>query len=343
MSANVNEKRKMFSVREVPWHGTDNCRVLPSHPKTIEELIVAAGHDFQVAEMPVTVTLPDGTVLTSDNHKAIVNLTDGQLLSVMGGRYKANQPRDLAEFAYALLEVDPETQKLAEAAGMNPDEPAILFETGMVLGNPVPEVITLMARLPKDILIGGTDKVVPYIGFTDSFNGSLKFGVHCTPVREVCQNTLNLGLSRATQQWSVKHTASMADKIAEARKSLGLTFAYMAEFETAMNALLDQPFTKGNFEAMVTKLFPKGTKELAPFSNEQYAMIGLLESSPTIDDGIRYTKYGALNAIREYDDWGRRFNDTSGSSVADRRTMATLFGKSKDRSDVAMKYLVAAK
>ena len=89
---------------------------------------------------------------------------------------------------------------------------------------------------------------------------------------------------------------------------------------------------------MVADLFPKGISERAPFSREQYAMIGLLESSPTIDDGIRYTKYGALNAVREYDDWGRRFNDT-GPSIAEKRTMATMFGQAKARSDMALAYL----
>lgn len=67
-------------------------------------------------------------------------------------------------------------------------------------------------------------------------------------------------------------------------------------------------------------------------------MIGLLESSPTIDDGIRYTKYGALNAVREFDDWGRRFND-GGPPVAEKRTMATMFGKAKANSDKVLTFL----
>jgi hypothetical protein len=33
---------------------------------------------------------------------------------------------------------------------------------------------------------------------------------------------------------------------------------------------------------------------------------GLLETSPTFDDGLHYAKYGALNAVTEFHDWNTR-------------------------------------
>src|SRR5206468_29367 len=147
-----------------------------------------------------------------------------------------------------------------------------------------------------------------------------------------------LGLKQAVQSWSVKHTANATSRISEARRTLKLTWQYADAFQAEMDELLAQEFTKRQFEVMISELFPKSATEPAPFSREQYSMIGLLESSPTIDDGIRYTKYGALNAVREFDDWGRRFNE-SGAPVAEKRTMATMFGKAKDRSDKTLAYL----
>ncbi len=326
-----HEVEEMFSVREVPWHGLGN--VLPEYPKSREEILVAAGLDWEVGEFPVQVELPSGNVLVAEDKKAIVRLSDETLLSVMGGTYTPIQPAQLVDFAFAVLEVDPIE---FEIAGLIDGEPPILFETGMSLSGG--RVNTLMCRVPKEILIGGADAVTLYLGFTTSHDGSLKFGSHATPIREVCKNTLNLGLSQAVQSWSVKHTASATKRIEEARRTLKLTSQYADSFEKEMNALLAQDFSKREFERMVSELFPKGTSEVAPFSREQYSMIGLLESSPTIDDGIRYTKYGALNAVREFDDWGRRFNDT-GPSIAEKRTMATMFGKSKDRSDRVLAYL----
>ena len=321
-----HEVENMFSVRDIPWHGLGN--ILPAYPKTKEEILTAAGLDWSVGEFPISVTLPSGKVLEAPDKKAIVRLSDESLLSVMGGTYAPIQPADLVDFTFAVLSVD--------EGDMKSDEPPILFETGMSLSEG--RVNTLMCRVPSDILIGGEDAVTLYIGFVTSHDGSLKFGAHVTPIREVCKNTLNLGLAHASQSWSVKHTASATSRISEARRTLQLTWRYADQFQIEMDALLAQEFTKRQFEKMISELWPKTDKEAAPFSREQYAMIGLLESSPTIDDGMRATKYGALNAVTEHFDWGTRFND-GGAPLAEKRTMHTLFGKAKVQSDRALAYL----
>jgi phage/plasmid-like protein (TIGR03299 family) len=326
----MHEVEQMFNTREIPWHGLGN--ILPAYPKTVDEILTAAGLDWEVGEFPIQVTMPSGNVVEAEDKKAIVRLTDESLLSVMGGTYSPIQPRQLVDFAFSLLEVSQAEFEAAEG------EPPILFETGMSLSGG--RVNTLMCRIPKDILIGGEDRVDLYLGFVTSHDGSLKFGVHATPIREVCKNTLNAGLRAAVQSWSVKHTASAISSIDEARKTLQLTWKFADAFEEQMNALLDQEFTKRQFEGMVSKLFPKAANERAPFSREQYSMIGLLESSPTIDDGIRYSKYGAFNACTEYEDWGRRFNE-GGPPVAEKRTMNCMFGKAKANADKVLTYLTA--
>lgn len=320
-----HEVESMMSVRSVPWHGLGN--VLPEYPKTKQELLEAAGLSWEVIELPVSVTFPDGTTVVAEDKKGIGRATDHSLLSVMGGTYTPIQPATLVDFAYEVLEADEDA-----------DEPAILFETAMSLSGG--RINTLMCRVPQDILVGGADAVKLYIGFVTSHDGSLKFGAHVTPIREVCKNTLNLGLSQAVQSWSVKHTASAAKRIEEARRTLKLTRKYADEFEREMNELLDQEYTKAQFEQLVRDLWPKGDQEAAPFSREQYSMIGLLESSPTIDDGIRLTKYGALNAVSEYHDWNRRFN-TTGAPVEEKRTLATMFGDAKKQVDRTLAYLAA--
>lgn len=324
----AHEVEEMFSVREVPWHGLGS--VLPEYPKTVEEILTAAGLDWTVEEFPVEVPLPSGVRLVADDKKAIVRTSDDTLLSIMGGTYTPIQPRALVDFAFGLLDVTKDEFERPEG------EPPILFETGMSLAGG--RVNVLLCKVPKDIRIGGADPIDLYLGFVTSHDGSLRFGVHVTPVRIVCRNTLNLSFKRAVQSWSVKHTAAAASSIDEARKTLNLTWQYADEFEKQMNGLLDQEFTKRQFEQMVGDLFPKPLNEPAPFSREQYSMIGLLESSPTIDQGIRYTRFGALNAVTEHFDWSTRFNE-GGPSVAEKRTTNTLFGRAKVQADRAFAYL----
>ena len=326
----MHDVENMFSVRTVPWHGLGTC--LPEHPKSVEEILTAAGLNWEVGEFPVEVHLPSGTRLVAEDKKAIVRLSDETLLSVMGGSYNPIQPRALVEFAFSLLDI---TQQEFETADGGPP---ILFETGMSLA--AGRINTLMCRVPRDIKIGGADPVNLYLGFVTSHDGSQKFGVHATPVRWVCRNTMNLGIKRAVQSWSTKHTASAASSIDEARRTLKLTWHYADEFEQQMNALLDAEFTKREFERMVADIWPKPASEPAPFSREQYAMIGLLESSPTIPDDMRYTRWGALNAVTEHWDWGTRFNQ-GGPAVEEKRTMHVLFGKAKAQADRALAYLAS--
>src|SRR5215203_3688099 len=55
---NMHDVENMFSVRSVPWHGLGS--VLPEHPKSVEEILTAAGLNWEVGEFPVQVTLPSG-------------------------------------------------------------------------------------------------------------------------------------------------------------------------------------------------------------------------------------------------------------------------------------------
>ena len=79
----AHEVESMFSSnRVVPWHGLGN--VLPGYPDSREEVLTAAGLDWQVGEFPVNVELPDGTRIEAADRKGIVRLTDNSLLSIMG-------------------------------------------------------------------------------------------------------------------------------------------------------------------------------------------------------------------------------------------------------------------
>lgn len=322
----AHQVESMMSVRKRPWHGLGVQ--LEEYPKSKQELLESAGLDWSVGEFPVFVEAPDGTRIEAEDKKGIVRLTDNSLLSVMGGTYQPIQPSTLVDFAYALLE--------AEEGVREDGQPAVLFETAISLAGG--KVNTLLARIPDQVQIGGRDAVDLFLSFVNSFDGSMKFGVHVTPIRVECMNLLNLSLKSAQQSWTTKHSSNALQSIDEARKTLGLTFKYMDEFQKAMDALVEAEYTKGQFESLVRDLWPKPTGDPAPFSREQYSMIGLLESSPTIGDDIRGTKYAALNAITEYFDHGTRFNE-GGASIEEKRFTHVMFGRAKAQADRALTFL----
>ena len=65
--------------------------------------------------------------------------------------------------------------------------------------------VWVLAQLPEHIEVGG-DPVRPYVLLMNSHDGSTAVIAASTPIRVVCQNTLNWGLERARQKYSIRHT-----------------------------------------------------------------------------------------------------------------------------------------
>jgi Domain of unknown function (DUF932) len=162
-----------------------------------------------------------------------------------------------------------------------------------------------------------------------------------TPVRVVCENTMNMAIRDAVNRWSAKHTGDIDTKVQDARDTLDLTFKFADAFEAQMNELIAKQFTKRDFEVMVKSLFPAKKANTDRFSAEQYALIGCFESTPNLDDSFRYTEWGALNAVREYDDWGKEFRASATKSEDEQRVQRTWFGSNVARSTKTLAYLQA--
>jgi len=196
MSANVET---MFYVREAPWHGL-GLRV--ESALNSKEALTAAGLNWNVFQQ---------SLYTEENNqvegfKANVRDSDGKVLGVVTDRYKIVQNHEAFEFTDALL------------------GEGVKYETAGSLQQG--KKVWLLARLPNNYIIGG-DRICPYIVFSNCHDGSGAIKVAMTPIRVVCQNTLNLALLDAKRIWSTIHTGDIKSKLDEARKTLLLAEYYM--------------------------------------------------------------------------------------------------------------------
>ncbi len=339
----AHEVESMMSVREVPWHGLGT--IVPD-VLTAQEALVAAGLDWEVDLYPLhtyahyerqlhigvvhdgddsiemrRVMIPAREVVIEGSF-AVVRDSDLSTLGVVGGQYVPIQNHE--SFAFFDTLVDSGDAKYETAGSLKAGR-----------------VVFLTAKVPREIKIGGADAVDLYLVLSTSHDGSLAFRCAVTPVRVVCQNTLNYGLSIAQQNWSIRHTDQAEGKVAEARQALGLTFDYADAFEAEANRLLDQEFTKAEFERLVRVLSPS-KKEGDGGYQTQMALIGTLESSATLDDGLRYTRWGALNAVAEYADWVAPVRSSKTKSEAESRTDRAWFGAGLRMKETAHKILTAA-
>ena len=190
----------MFSSgRQVPWH---NLGIIVEEAPSSEEAIRLAGLNWEVQQQPIY--LADGTEIKGNY--ANVRSSDGKALGIVGDRYKIVQNTDAFAFTDALL------------------GEGVKYETAGSLKDG--KVIWLLAKMPETIEILG-DKVDPYMVFTNTHDGSGAVRVCMTPVRVVCNNTLNAAIRGARRVWSARHTGSVTNKLDDARETLQFANQYL--------------------------------------------------------------------------------------------------------------------
>lgn len=198
MAANIET---MFYVRETPWHGL-GTRVLTA-PASKEALEVA-GLNWKVVQEPVYTEANE----LIEGYKANVRDSDCKVLGVVTNRYKVIQNEEAFSFTDSLL------------------GEGVRYETaGSLQGG---KKVWLLARMPQDYIITG-ERISPYLVFSNTHDGSGAIKVALTPIRVVCNNTLNLALSSAKRSWSMIHTGDIQGKLEEAKDTLFKAEAYMDE------------------------------------------------------------------------------------------------------------------
>ena len=206
MPANVES---MFYVRETPWHGL-GTKVMEAPDS--EGALIAAGLNWNVIQEPI---------FTGENepirgYKANIRDSDRRVLGVVTDRYKVIQNHEAFAFTDELL------------------GQGVRYETAGSLQDG--KKVWLLAHMPHEYIISG-ERISPYLLFSNTHDGSGAIKVALTPIRVVCNNTLNLALSTAKRSWSMVHTGDIRSKMQEARDTLFMAERYMDELGKEFEAL----------------------------------------------------------------------------------------------------------
>lgn len=217
----------MFSVREKPWHGLGT--IVAEAPSSSEALRLA-GLDWEVEQQALFTK--SGVV---EGFKANVRNTDKKALGVVSDRYKIIQNKEAFAFTDKLL-----------GAGVR-------YETaGSLQGG---KKIWLLATLPKEYIIAG-ERISPYLVFSNTHDGSGAVRVAITPIRVVCNNTLNLALNTATRSFSMVHTGDIRGKVSEAKQTLFMADRYMENLGREFERLRKVKVTDQQVKEYIELLLP---------------------------------------------------------------------------------------
>lgn len=233
MGANVET---MFYTREKPWHGLGVC---VSEALSSKEALSAAGLDWKVLQEEVYTEKKIPVI----GYKANIRDCDEKILGIVTDRYKVVQNEEAFAFTDKLL------------------KEGVRYETAGSLQEG--KKTWLLARLPREYIITG-DRITPYLLFSNSHDGSASIKVAMTPIRVVCQNTLNLALATAKRSWSTIHTGNINDKMEEARQTLFTAENYMTRLGKEIEELHKIAITDNKLIQYIGLLLPieEGMSEL---------------------------------------------------------------------------------
>lgn len=224
MAANVET---MMYVREKPWHGLG---VEVAEAPTSADALRLAGLDWEVQQKNIQVC--GGSKI--ENYKANVRSTDGAVLGVVSDSYKIVQNAEAFSFTDELIGGD------------------VRYETaGSLRGG---KKIWLLAKMPERKIAG--DAVEPYLCFSNTHDGTGAIRVCMTPIRVVCNNTLNLALNTAKRQWSARHMGNIEQKMQEARMCLQLADAYMDGLGDYADKLANKTINDEELDKILNEMFP---------------------------------------------------------------------------------------
>lgn len=290
-----------FALRGEPaWHGLANVLFdEDAHVTTKDMLDSAKLSNWNVRLEQVQIpadyrSVSDSFMVVRDN--PFDNGKD--VLSIVGDRYKVYQNEELFAFGDNLTD-----------GGATWESAGSIKNGRQVFGSLV---------VPREFIIdpaGANDLNKTYLLVTTSHDGSSAITACITPVRVVCQNTLNFALNGAKQTFKVRHTQRAEGRVAEAQRVLGLTNSYMDEFQKLAQDLFETSITDAKFDEIVNALYPaddNASKGSITMRQNKVDLIKAIYLNSPTQDNIRGTAWGALNALTERIDY---FRNPRGGSI----------------------------
>jgi len=271
MSAEIET---MFYTREKPWHGL-GTRV--EEAPTSAQALELAGLNWEINPLPIY----DAAGHEIHGYKANTRSTDNAVMGIVGSRYKVVQNADAFAFTDALL------------------GEGVTYETaGSLRGG---RTIWLLAKMPETKILG--DDFEPYLCFTNAHDGSGAVRACMTPIRVVCNNTLNAALSSAKRSWSTPHRGDVKGRLEEAKQTLALADKYLAALDEQADKWANEALPQDYVVSIVLPQMFSVAKDATDRQkqtalNAQNGIIACM-MRPDIAQYAN-TKWGFINAVSDY-------------------------------------------
>jgi phage/plasmid-like protein (TIGR03299 family) len=300
MVANV-QTMMYYKAGGVPWHGLGKAL---DNPPTSREAIVQAGLDWEVERIPLMVAAGPTAGQNVPDAFGIIRKDNGVYLSTVGSKFQPVQNKDGFESCDYII-----------GGGR------ARYETAGALGRG--ERVWILAQLPGDISVKGKDAVKKYLLFANGHDGRHALQMLLTPVRVVCQNTLNMALSHQDSKefLHISHVGDMKIKMEQAKLAFEAIVKRYDMIAKLFESLAGKVLNGEDRQNIVYQFIPKKAddekKAVERKAVERGRIVNLMENGKGNDvAGIRGTAWAAYNGLTEYvDHWQNGFEDNASVSL----------------------------
>jgi phage/plasmid-like protein (TIGR03299 family) len=301
---NFNEDKQQysfFSVKEKAWHNLG--QIVQDYPNS-REALQFTGLDFEVLKRPNIHKLDSGEEIISTNSFYTYRPDSNAILGDrLGKDYEVVQNIDAFSFFDAIVGGD-----------------GIQYETAGALGKG--EKIFITAKLPGYIKVSSDDLIEKYLFLTTSHDGFGSIMAAFTPIRIVCNNTLNAALKNCTNSIKIRHTANAKERLEEAHKVLGISNQLSVQMEGIFNQWAKVRITDKEVQKLIQMAMVPNKEVLQNIQNGEQdelstcfknmcdAVYEYNMTSPTQQtEATEGTVFGAYNAVTGYFQNVRTYKD----------------------------------
>lgn len=271
--------------RKSPWHTAGT--VLDDGPQTVDEILVAAGLDWEVETV---VPVVEG--VARPEFRAIRRTDVDEVFGFAKKGYQTVQNRE----AFTLVE------------GLLETEAVVVESAGPVKGG---RRVWVQAAVNRYIDIDG-DGHEAFLTVSTSHDGSSGVRASLGFLRLDCMNQMPALTRGAISTWSHRHSTNVMAKTDDARRILFQAVEEIDHFEEEVRRLMETEVTARRFDAIVAQLLPISDNQTPrQRGNVEEKREGIRAMYASERDGGRYvgTGWGVVNAFNSYDQWMKPVKD----------------------------------
>lgn len=291
----IGELAAFASLREPAWHALGTVIDKPVGTEEFKKLALLSGlNERKVHANEIESKFP----FVNDQYFTVrTNPVTGEeeILAAVGSRYEVFTTDELMSL------------------GEHITGGAYRWETMGAMGNGTNIFGSLVHA--DDIVLdpnGSADTIKRYLLLHTTHDGSGNVRAKDTPVRVVCQNTLDLAIGGKGTVYKIRHTKNMRDRLEEAKKIMGFAAEYDAVFEAEAQKLFAVSVTDAKFEEMIQKAFPKPDDKkgaITRWENKVDAISATWAGATGSMNNLPKNGWRALQAFTETAQWGRQLRN----------------------------------